>query len=48
MAKIYELEKDDESKAMQLYKKIIIDYPASYWFVDARKNYRKLRGDTVE
>ena len=48
MARIYEVEKEDEEKAKEYYKKIIIDYPASYWFVDARKYYRKLRGDKIE
>ncbi len=46
MAIIYE-QKGQTSKAKELFKKIIIDYPASFWFVDARKHFRKLRGDDL-
>jgi len=28
-----------------LYKKIIIEYPASFWFTDAQRAFRRLRGD---
>lgn len=48
MAEIFRLYLNDEAKAKKLYKKIIIDYPASFWFVDARTYYRKLRGDNIE
>ena len=48
MAEIYHLYLNNEMKAKELYKKIIIDYPASFWFVDARSNYRKLRGDSID
>lgn len=34
-------------KAKALFKKIILEYPASFWFVDARKHYRRLRGDLL-
>ncbi len=30
-----------------LYKKIILNYPASFWLTDAQKHYRKLRGDVL-
>jgi len=46
MAMIYE-EQGDEEQAKKLFKKIVIEYPASFWFVDARKHFRKLRGDEV-
>ena len=44
MAMIYE-EKEDEEQAKKLFKKIVLEYPASFWYVDARKHFRKLRGD---
>ncbi|MGB8704089.1 MAG: tetratricopeptide repeat protein [Gillisia sp.] len=34
-------------KAMEFYSRIIFNYPDSIYFVDARKNYRKLRGDDI-
>ncbi len=46
MAKIYEQE-GDFVQAKKLFKKIILEYPASFWFVDAQKHFRKLRGDEV-
>jgi len=46
MALIYE-KKEQTGKAKELFKKIIIDYPASFWFVDARKHFRRLRGDEL-
>ncbi len=46
MALIYE-EQGDEELAKKLFKKILIEYPASFWIVDARKHFRKLRGDEV-
>jgi len=47
IARIYETELEDEEQAQKYYKRIIIEFPASYWFVDARKYYRKLRGDDI-
>ncbi len=44
MALIYETLGNDE-QAKKLFKKIVIEYPASFWYVDARKHFRKLRGD---
>jgi len=32
---------------MELYKSLLIDYPGSIYTVEARKRYRKLRGDKV-
>jgi tetratricopeptide (TPR) repeat protein len=34
-------------KAKEYYQKIIFDFPSSIHLVDARKKYRKLRGDDV-
>jgi tetratricopeptide (TPR) repeat protein len=38
---------NDTEKAMELYKKILTDYPGSLFVIDARKRYRQLRGDEV-
>ncbi len=46
MAIIYE-QLGNADKAKALFKKIILEYPASFWYVDARKYYRKLRGDKL-
>jgi len=47
MAMIYE-KLDEVEKAKNLFKIIVIEYPASYWFVDARKHFRRLRGDDMD
>jgi len=46
MASIYEQQGEIE-QAKKLFKKIILEYPASFWFVDAQKHFRKLRGDEI-
>ena len=33
--------------AMQLYERLMFDYPGSLFVVDARKRYRELRGDLI-
>ncbi len=40
--KFYNLE-----KAKEYYQKIIFEYPSSIYLVDARKKFRKLRGDEI-
>ena len=40
--KLYNIE-----KAKEMYQKIIFDFPSSIYLVDARKYYRKLRGDKI-
>ena len=47
MAMIYEQNGDDD-KAKELFKKIVIEYPGSFRYVDARKHFRRLRGDQLE
>jgi tetratricopeptide (TPR) repeat protein len=47
MAEIYELRLQDTQKAMELYEKILFDHPGSLFTVEARKRFRKLRGDGV-
>lgn len=47
MAEIYEKRLGDDKKAMELYEKILFDHPGSLFTVEARKRFRKLRGDGV-
>lgn len=37
----------DPVKAQEMFEKILFEYPSSIYLVDARKNYRKLRGDDI-
>lgn len=46
LAELYQNKLDVPEKAKEAYKKIIFKYPSSIYLVDARKRYRKLRGDT--
>ncbi|MGL1884889.1 MAG: hypothetical protein OCD76_00130 [Reichenbachiella sp.] len=45
-AKIYE-DKLDPTYAMELYKAFIIQYPGSIYVAEARKSFRRLRGDSA-
>jgi len=47
LATLYEQQLNLPNKAKEYYKKIIFEYPSSIFLVDARKKYRKLRGDTL-
>ncbi|WP_099098834.1 tetratricopeptide repeat protein [Tenacibaculum agarivorans] len=47
MAELYANELNDNEKAKEHYQKIIFDYPSSIYLVDARKKFRKLRGDNI-
>lgn len=47
LATIYEEHLKDTGKAKQLYNDLIVKYPGSIFTVDARKRFRKLRGDVV-
>lgn len=38
---------NDTAKAMELYERLIIDYPGSLYVIEARKRFRALRGDTI-
>lgn len=44
-AEIYRKEIPDVEKAKALYEKVIFNHQDSIYYVDARNNYRKLRGD---
>lgn len=48
LAEIYELKTGQKDKAMELYQKIISDFPGSLFVIEARQHYRKLRGDLLE
>jgi hypothetical protein len=44
-AEIYNNKLHEPEKAKLLYEKIIFNHQDSIYFVDARKEYRQLRGD---
>lgn len=44
---LYENQLGDLEKAKEMYQKIIFEFPSSIYLVDARKRFRKLRGDIV-
>lgn len=47
LAKLYENVFDEPDKAQLNYEKIIYNYQDSYFYPQARKNFRKLRGDLI-
>ncbi len=47
LAKLYQNELQDNQKAKKMYEKIIFEYPSSIYLVDARREYRNLRGDDI-
>ncbi|WP_114777628.1 tetratricopeptide repeat protein [Botryobacter ruber] len=47
MAFIYEENLQDTGKAKQLYNDLLVKHPGSIYVAEARKRFRKLRGDTV-
>ncbi|TKD66790.1 tetratricopeptide repeat protein [Flavobacterium sp. ASW18X] len=47
LAQLYEQHLNEPEKAMPLYEKIIYNYQDSYYFPQARKHFRRLRGDAV-
>lgn len=48
MGELYETRLNDKAKAMEMYEKILIDHSGSLFTVEARKRYRRLRGDGVQ
>ena len=48
LAGIYEDQLNDPEQAKILYQKLIVDFPGSMFVTEARKHFRKLRGDPVE
>lgn len=47
LAKLYDTVLNDQSKAMDLYQSIIVDYKDSIFVVEARKRFREIRGDKL-
>lgn len=47
LAEIYQFKKRDSAKAMELYKQLLMDFPGSIYTAEARKRFRKLRGDAI-
>lgn len=47
MAELYNNELNNPEKAKEYYQKIIFDLPSSIYLVEARKKFRKLRGDDI-
>ncbi|PQJ81020.1 hypothetical protein BTO18_13765 [Polaribacter porphyrae] len=47
IAETYNIHLNDIEKAKEYYQKIVFEHPSSIYLVDARKKYRKLRGDTI-
>ncbi|WP_461142326.1 tetratricopeptide repeat protein [Spirosoma pomorum] len=45
--KIYEEQLKDKNAAMEIYQKILTQYPGSIYGAEARKRFRLLRGDVV-
>ncbi|MEP2057802.1 MAG: tetratricopeptide repeat protein [Maribacter litoralis] len=47
LGELYRKEFNDPLKAKEQYEKIIYNYQDSYYFPEARKNFRILRGDSI-
>jgi|JI10StandDraft_1071094.scaffolds.fasta_scaffold32623_3 hypothetical protein len=45
LAELYEKNLNDAEKAKKLYQDVLLNYPGSLYSVEARKRYRKMRGD---
>jgi len=47
LAELYRKKLNHPEKAQELYEKIVFNYQDSIYFVDARNNFRSLRGDAI-
>ena len=47
LAELYETKLNDKEKAKQLYEDLLLKHPDSLYTVEARKRFRRLRGDTI-
>lgn len=47
LAEVYERNIGDKEKAKELYEKVVLEYPGSLFTVEARKRFRRLRGDKI-
>ena len=45
LGELYQTYLKDDEKAKAMYEKIILEYKDSTFAIEARKRYRKLRGD---
>ena len=48
LARIQEEDLKDRAKAQELYNQVIVKFPGSIYVAEARKRFRKLRGDGVQ
>ncbi len=48
LAKLYTNQLNNPVKAKEMYQKIVFEFTSSIYLVEARKNYRKLRGDEIQ
>jgi len=47
LASIYEINFKNKDEAKRLFEQLILDYPGSTFAERARKNFRRLRGDSL-
>ena len=47
LAELYQNNLNNRDKAKEMYQKIIFEFPNSIYLVEARKQFRKLRGDVL-
>ena len=48
LARIQEEDVQDKAQAQTLYQQLLTKYPGSIYVAEARKRFRKLRGDAVQ
>ena len=48
IAQIYEEMLKDNEKAQKWYKELLLNYKESVYVVEARKRFRKMRGDKLD
>ena len=48
LAELHEEQLGDPDAAQGLYKRLLNEYPGSLYVVEARKRFRRLRGDVLE
>ena len=48
LAGLYEDQLNDPEQAKTLYQQLITDFPGSMFVTEARKHFRKIRGDNIE
>ena len=48
LAQLYETKLNQPQRAKECYEAIIDNYEDSIYFIEARKKFRRLRGDEIE